>query len=208
MAVVEWQHNLNTDTVSRRNPGTGHLEVLLGIEDPDNGEYSGWYALADIDDGAEVPELVALTLRAGNHPYHRLAEHAGADLGGLETAECPPLTARLLRAVPLGLLRSVVNLHLATRREVRGRLPDPTRAKRHDDQYYASWAGHYARAAESSPRPIVELADKFGMDRGQVRDVIHACRRRGFLTPATRGIAGGQLTDQALDALGRKADNG
>jgi hypothetical protein len=203
MAVVEWQHNLNTDTVSRRNPDTGHLEVLLGIDDPDVGEYSGWYALAEIDDSADAPELVALTLRAGNHPYHLLAEHTGADMIGLETAECPPLTARLLRAVPLGQLRSVVNLHLASRREVRGRLPDPTRAKRHDNQYYATWAAHYARAAESSPRPIVYLADKFDMDRGQVRDVIHACRRRGFLTPATRGIAGGHLTDQALHELGR-----
>jgi hypothetical protein len=203
MAVVVWQHNLNTDTVSRRNPDTGHLEVLLGIDDPDIGAYSGWYALAEIDDSADVPELVALTLRAGNHPYHLLAEHDGADLSGFETAECPPLTARLLRAVPLGLLRSVVNLHLAGRHEIRGRLPDPTRAKRHDDRYYATWAAHYARAAESSSRPVAELADKFGEGRDKVRDLIHACRRRGFLTPGSKGIGGGQLTDKAFSALGK-----
>jgi hypothetical protein len=197
--------NINTDTLSRRNPDTGRLEVLAGIDDPDEpGAYSGWYAEATIDDTDETPELVALTLRPGLHPYHQMPEHVDADPSDDEAVECPPLTARLLRAVPLGRLRSVVNLHLASRREVRGRLPDPTRAYRHDARYFATWAAHYARAAEGSPRPIAELAEKFDMKRDQVRDVIHACRERGMLTKGTPGAVSGELTDKALKALGRE----
>jgi hypothetical protein len=199
-----WAYNLNTNTLSRRNPETGWLEVRDGIADPDDpGQYSGWYAEIAIDDTGEIPEVVALTLRAGNDPYYQTAEHAGADLSSMETTEYPPLTARLLRAVPLGRLRAIANLHLATRREVRGRLPDPTRARHRDDSYWASWAAHYTRIAESSRSPIADLADKFDEDRDHVRDTIHACRARGFLTKGTAGVPGGQLTDKARKALGK-----
>jgi hypothetical protein len=199
-----WVYSLNTDTISRRNPETGWLEVRDGIDDPDDpNQYSGWYAELAIDDTSEVPEVVALTLRAGVHPYHQVAEHVGTDLSGLEEAECPPLTARLLRAVPLGRLRAIANLHLAARHEVRGRLPDPTRARRRDASYFAAWAAHYTRIVASSRRPIADLAEKFGEDRDHVRDAIHACRERGFLTKGTAGVPGGQLTSKALKALGR-----
>jgi hypothetical protein len=120
---------------------------------------------------------------------------------GVEPVE---VTARLLRSMPIGAIHEAVNAHLAGRGEVKGRLPDPTKRGARDDAYYAGWAAHYVRLAGASSAPVSELAEKFGVTRDRVRNVLHLARQRGLLTRGTHGRAGGELTDKALAALERE----
>jgi hypothetical protein len=84
---------------------------------------------------------------------------------------------------------------------VKGRLPDPTKRGARDDTYYATWAAHYVRLAGVSSAPVAELAEKFGVTRDRVRNVLHLARQRGLLTRGTHGRAGGELTPKGDDAL-------
>lgn len=123
------------------------------------------------------------------------------------------LTARTLHSVPLGELVLAVRTDLATKREESGRddeheerwwaafdaRPRPGRRGRGDPDY-AGLAAAYVRALTTT-NPIRVLAKEAGMSPTQARGLVYEARRRGLLTPAPSGKAGGQLTDKALGLL-------
>jgi hypothetical protein len=55
----------------------------------------------------------------------------------------------------------------------------------------------------SKPAPLRELARVQGVDESKARSVLYQARRRGLLTSAPRGRAGGVLTEKALKLLER-----
>lgn len=80
----------------------------------------------------------------------------------------------------------------------------PARAGR-SDLYYAIWAARYVEKIESGARnPIGALADEHGLNRGQVRDLIHKARERRLLAAGVRGRAAGTLTERGRQALARE----
>lgn len=206
--MVDAKPRLNwpTWTLSQRNTTTGVLEVFGAVPDPNDPDlFSGWWLRVDVDDNAEPARIIEVVL----------AQRAPAVTGepaklflsaGDPKVEPVEVTARLLRSVPLGAVHEAVNAHLAGRGEVEGRLSDPTKRGARDDAYYAGWAAHYVRLAGTSSSPVADLAEKFGVTRDRVRNVVHLARQRGLLTRGTHGRAGGELTDKALEALGREGD--
>lgn len=139
-----------------------------------------WKVRADVDE--DLPAIVGL----------HLERRPGA--------EPATITAELLRELQLSELASAVNRHLAHGR-VAGRIPTPGTER--DDRFWAAWAAHYVRACENAPRaPLRYLEDRLGgYSRDQLRDIVHQCRARGFLTKGTAGVARGALTKKARDAL-------
>jgi hypothetical protein len=60
----------------------------------------------------------------------------------------------------------------------------------------AQTAAAYVELAQSGhPRLLEELAERFGLSVSGVRARLARARRGGLLTPARRGVAGGELTD-------------
>jgi hypothetical protein len=70
-----------------------------------------------------------------------------------------------------------------------------------DDLYYARWAAEYADALTRSPNPVAELAGQHHLSASQVRNLVHACRKKEMLTAAPAGRAGGELTARAIKLL-------
>ena len=193
----QWNYNTATDTASR--PGdSGFLEVLAGAYEGD--EYTGWRAVAVVDESADPPEVVELRFEQGLEPTDEVRRARGHEP---IAPRAGPLTSGILRGLQLGELRRAINTHLAYRGTT-GRLPDPRRQPAGSDRFYATWAAEYVRAAASSRSPVADLADKFREDRGRIRDWLHTARNRGLLSAGTKGLAGGKLTDKALAALGRE----
>jgi len=195
-------------TVRHRDKDTGYLVVVGSVDD-----YPFWDVWAYVDDKAEPPSVVELRLRRlsrasvlthlsmRNTPQRRKAT-PGTPI------EPPTLTADILRSVRVGDITNAVNYHL--HREGRlGRLPDPAKARARDDHYYATWAAHYVRVVAGGSRsPVGDLAAEHGLNREQVRDLIHRCREKGMLPKGQPGVAGGQLTEKARSALGRTTKKG
>lgn len=67
--------------------------------------------------------------------------------------------------------------------------------------YYARWAAAYADALARSPQPVADLAARHNLSPSQIRNLMHACRRRGMLTASPPGRAGGELTQRAVQLL-------
>jgi hypothetical protein len=70
----------------------------------------------------------------------------------------------------------------------------------HDDRYYAEAALTYTMHLGES-HVLSAVAADLGISTSQARDLVAACRRKGFLTPTTRGKRGGALTLLAHEAL-------
>jgi hypothetical protein len=70
-----------------------------------------------------------------------------------------------------------------------------------DDRFYARWAAEYADAFSRSSHPVAEMASRHSLSPSQVRNLVYACRRRGMLTAAPSGRAGGELTARAIGLL-------
>ena len=70
-----------------------------------------------------------------------------------------------------------------------------------DDRFYARWAADYADAFSRSSHPVAEMAARHSLSPSQVRNLVYACRRRGMLTSAPSGRAGGELTARAIELL-------
>ncbi len=86
--------------------------------------------------------------------------------------------------------------------------PRVGRARR-PDRPYAVWAQRYVEAQEADPRrPLAWLVDRYGVEAGGteteagIRAKLTQARRRGLLTSAPSGRAGGELTDKARRLLG------
>ena len=73
------------------------------------------------------------------------------------------------------------------------------------DSFYAKIAKEYVRLLGQRIRnPIGKLAESRNTPQPRMRDMVHEARRRELLTRKSQGVAGGQLTQKALQVL--KAD--
>lgn len=116
-----------------------------------------------------------------------------------------PLTARMLRRVPVGELQEVARASLASSATIHSRsewgrafleTPRPGRRGR-SDRDYAEVAALYVMRGHDVPA----LAKELGYSPSQVRNMLYTARRRKLLTAAPRGRAGGSLTDKAKELL-------
>lgn len=124
----------------------------------------------------------------------------------IDQAPTVGITTRMLRQLRTGDL--IASLRAAARQsgQYLGVAPDisvSTRVGRRgrDDRYYAKWAAAYVDALTRSGRPIEDLRRRHSLSASQVRNLVHACRKRGLLTSSPSGRAGGDLTDSARALL-------
>ena len=156
--------------------------------------YPGWRILPEVD----VTEAGLLLRRL-------VIESTGP--------EPPPagITTRMLRQLRTGDLIAALRVAARQQEQLFGipqDLPVPTRVGRRgrDDLYYARWAAAYADALADSPRPVAALAAAHNLSPSQIRNLIHACRRRGLLTASPPGRPGGDLTPRAVQLLKEDSD--
>lgn len=186
---------------SIREPAVGaptedgiRVEVVLS-SDP------GWRVAVEVDTTGAEATITSLCFERADEAGIALRDRSTGDLI-TSPASFPP--ASLLRSLKMTELVDAVNFHLMAGRR-RQRVPDPLKQSANRPLYFATWAAAYVDAVRSSPRaPIAELARRYDMERPQVRDLIHLCRAKGYLTAGAPGVGGGQLTQQAVDELGRK----
>lgn len=141
--------------------------------------------------------------------------------------DAPPITARLLRRVPLGELqaaaeswyrRQVVPHVERTVSRARARPAGKASGFRADleawssaldtrpgrqgrpDREYAAVSAMYV-AALGTGTEVRDLAAQLGYSTSQIRNSLYAARRRGLLTASPRGRAGGHLTEKAQRLL-------
>ena len=69
------------------------------------------------------------------------------------------------------------------------------------DAEYLSVAVKYAELVRASGSPTSALAAELNVSPSVARDLVHEARRRELLTPTTRGVKGGELTEKALKLL-------
>ncbi len=151
--------------------------------------YPGWRVLPEVD----VTDAGLRLRRLVIEPAGPVTPDAG-------------ITTRMLRQIRTGLL--IASLRAASRQAMRygGRAPDLSVATRvgrrgRDESYYARWAAEYVGALTRSGNPAADLAARHNLSASQVRNLVHACRKRGMLTAAPPGRAGGELTARAIELL-------
>lgn len=185
------------------------VRVSIGHIDYPDWEFVVWLSDSGVAVGFEVRPL-------GSVPY-------GVRGGRRKlTADPTPITARMMHSLPVGELQRAAVLierrhlsHLATMSprfvewaEAMKAAPRPGRRGR-DDRFYAALARDYVVVLSTSSSPVADLGEKYAMSRSQVRNLLHEARQRGLLTtPATRGQAGGELTDRARALLEEGDDDG
>lgn len=95
-----------------------------------------------------------------------------------------------------------VERHLAAQRLARRRArprPSDGHSTHKPDRWYVEVAGSYADKCRRGVRnPVEEVAEEYGYSPARIRQAITHARDQGWLTPTTRGRAGGALTDAAL----------
>lgn len=154
-------------------------------------DHPGWNVIADIDDSGDVAEILRLSVVRQDHPA------AGVRLD-LEAAGS--VSAAHLRSVRLTEIVEAANEHLRYQSPVS--VPDPAKQRANSPEFYAAWAARYVDLVKGGSRsPIADLAEEMGKSREQIRDLVHACRAKGYLTKGRRGLSGGELTDVALKVL-------
>lgn len=67
--------------------------------------------------------------------------------------------------------------------------------------YCAQVSAAYVREVAVGPKPYERMAEEFDSTADAMLDVVKEARRRGFLTKAPAGKAGGQLTKKAIRTL-------
>jgi hypothetical protein len=152
--------------------------------------FRGWQAVAEIiatDAGLQIDRLTI--------------ESWG------DTAPPGGITTRMLRQIRTG---AIIASYRSAARALSFVLPDTApdlsvseRVGRRgrDDRFYARWAAEYADAFTRSGHPVAELATRHHLSPSQVRNLVHACRKKEMLTPAPPGRAGGELTARAIELL-------
>jgi hypothetical protein len=144
-------------------------------------------------------------------------QEAERTLSGLprHPAAAPAITSRFLHKLPLGEIERVakggfmrVMSALKSTPELGERwgeafkdVPRPGRAGRSDRDYAELAARYVATIDDKSPAPVADLAREMSLDEMTVRHLLTAARKRGLLTPAPPGRAGGELTDKAIQLL-------
>jgi hypothetical protein len=108
-----------------------------------------------------------------------------------------------MRAVSFSSLHHAVFLASSRLQDIVAVRNEPRRQgrPRNPDAYWAKWASRYVDACAESSSPIKHLADQDSRPAEEVRDIVHQCRTRGFLTKVGRGRSGGHLTDKARKTL-------
>lgn len=180
--AFEPPYSLETDSTS------GLLIFEAGLT-----KYSGWSVYAEIDPRGHTPVIVALGVRT-----------QGRDRGfQLEEGQLPaPPSATTSMLAGIRISDVVAACNLLGQVFLSSPIPDPATVRASSDEYYAAWAARYAaQVTEGSSSPIADLAADSDKSRSQIRDLIHACRRRGFLTEGHQGQPGGLLTDKARTVL-------
>jgi hypothetical protein len=76
------------------------------------------------------------------------------------------------------------------------------------DVFYAELAKKYVELLEGTSTPTKDLAERLGYSPSSVRDFLHQARRRELLSPAVKGMAGGELTNKAMWLLAAKGEEG
>jgi hypothetical protein len=209
--MTQPHYNFRTGAYAHRRDD-GRLEVIGPLPHPDDEDApAGLWFTAVVDDTATDPHVVSVAV-SEDEPGLPPSEPAKILLreGRVDRGEEPvPITADVLRSLPMRVVRDVAQTYAPGVRKPdeldRRRLPDPTKLPRHDDKYFAAWAGWYiATTASGSDRPVADVAERFGVGRDQLRDVLNTARSRGLLTRGVRGGASGELTDKARAALERE----
>jgi hypothetical protein len=131
------------------------------------------------------------------------------------------VTAGVVRNVQVGELRRELERHLADVREKWGDAvlepegllgrhglaklaEEASRPAERDDAYFARIAARYVELVErGNTRPTPVLAAELGRLESYIAMAIRDARKRGLLTPTTRGRAGGKLTPKAQRLLAR-----
>lgn len=168
------------------------------VVDADIPGYAPWQVVATVDDNADPPIIVTVTVQP--NPARPQATRG--------------ITADVLRAVRFAPLIDLINFHQLAQSAVAGRRPKRLRpgrqsdARSRDDEFYATVAARYHDLVnvQQVKNPNVELAAELDLQRAQVRDLVLACRNRGLLTKAPAGRAGGRLTPKALAILDAGVD--
>ena len=152
--------------------------------------FQGWQAVAVIsatDAGLQIDRLTI-------EPWGDAAPPGG-------------ITTRMLRQIRTG---AIIASYRSAARAFSFVLPDTApdlsvseRVGRRgrDDRFYARWAAEYADALTRSGNPVAELAGRHHLSPSQVRNLVHACRKKDMLTAAPPGRAGGELTARAIELL-------
>ena len=193
------------------DPQAGTERTYAALQIP---ELPGWNAVLLFEVTKEVPRLVEFRVVAGDNDSI-LTEPDSTHALGLETsgpAESEEITSTLLRKVPIGRLIRLAQQGLPA--EI-AELPwrewvsiDPSRPGRpgRPDIDYAQMAEMYVRVRhERVPKPTEHLAEQVYLSPSQVRNILGQARKRGLLTPAPRGKAGGELTELAIEILKQHA---
>lgn len=150
-------------------------------------------------------------------------EMPGLPLVGLHLTPAtlsPPtqgLTVDVIRNITVGPLHAAVRDFLQlpfntgavpeSERNEQGGIRRPGRGGR-DPLFYAEWAARYLNACRKSEAPVAHLAEEHSFSEASIRGFLGEARRRGLLTPAPAGKAGGQLTDKAIALLADEDDKG
>lgn len=145
-------------------------------------------------------------------PWRKRA-HDTASLAAQTTGPARPITARLLRQIPLGEIETDLRERLARSyylnvyRTDEIKRVEEARRRRKDDRFYSGIAEQYDEAIRSGTnQPVQLLVDRHGVPEGTMYRWINEARRRGLLSPTGQGRAGGHLTAKAKKLLERSED--
>ncbi len=201
------QNQENVAHVFDSDPQAGTERTYAALQIP---ELPGWNAVLLLDQTDDLPRLVELRLVAGDIDSFINKKESTHSLG-LKTSgppETEEITSTLLRRVPVerlirlaqqGVPSEIAELPwrewVTTDRSRPGRLGRP-------DIEYAQHAELYVRVLRSGvPKPTAQLAEQLHLSPVQVRNIIGQARKRGLLTSAPKGRAGGELTELAIEIL-------
>jgi hypothetical protein len=166
-------------------PDAKRMDLTCDIEG-----FPGWQVVAEVaatDAGLQIERLTV-------EPWGDVTPPGG-------------ITTRMLRRIRTG---AVIAAYPAAARVMAlvqlGPAPDLSVSERvgrrgRDDRFYARWAAEYADALTRSGNPVAEMAARHDLSPSQVRNLVHACRKRDMLTAAPPGRAGGELTARAIELL-------
>ncbi len=121
------------------------------------------------------------------------------------------ITAEIVRSIHLNPLHTAVRNWVQSPPNV-GPLARPTRPtysekkktgpRGQDDLYFAEWASRYVDELTRTSNPVAALVRQFNyLNESTLRYYLNEARRRGLLTAAPSGRAGGQLTEKARELL-------
>ena len=206
-------------------PQTGkrHAYLMMEVE-----EFPGWRVTIRVDDveGQRVVTEFRMTAQSvdttisartvGSGDSRRTERVTASTLGfdcsgplpdaGLSTSLFRKVALdRLVRVgltkVPSALKSRPWNEWLSTDRSRVGRMG-------RDDLYYAQWAASYVNLIDQGePHPAIRLADDECLSASQVRSILGEARKRGLLSKAPKGRAGGYLTTLADSILSQTQDS-